>query len=47
MQTALDADLDRVVSSKDEDMISITCHSDTEAKRLTIDPARPAYEAIA
>jgi len=47
MQGALDANLDRVASSKDVDMISITVFSDTEAKRLTVDPTRPVHEAIA
>jgi len=47
MQTALDADLDRVASSKDGNMINITVYSDAGTKRLTVDPARPVYEAIA
>jgi len=47
MQNALDADLDRVASSKVGDMISITVYSDMEAKRLTVDPAQSVHEAIA
>ena len=47
MQNALDADLDRVASSKVGDMISITVYSDMEAKRLTVDPAQCVHEVIA
>ena len=47
MQRALNADLERVASSKDGDMISITVYSDMEANRLTVDPAQSVHEAIA
>jgi hypothetical protein len=43
----LDADFDRVASSKVGDMISITVDSDMEAKRLTVDPAQSVHETIA
>jgi len=47
MQRALDADLERLASSNDDDMISITVRSDTDTKRICVAPAQPVHEAIA
>ena len=42
--SALDADIERVASSQN---ISISIWSDTDTKRLSVDPAQPVHEAIA